>query len=85
LIVPQGTPLHPAPATFHIAAVFEFLITDAMKRSVIHVRAEALVGLTVTAIAEAIVTLAEADVVGSATLVVISLTLAGERETVGAK
>jgi N-acetylglucosamine-6-phosphate deacetylase len=69
----------------HATAVFEVSVTDALNCCVVPVGTEALVGLTVTAITGTTVTLAEADLAGSATLVAITLTLAGEGGTGGAK
>jgi len=46
---------------------------------------DALGGLTVTTTTGTIVTLAESDLVGSATLVVITLTAAGDGATDGAE
>ena len=57
-----------------------------MKEPVLAVETEALVGLMLikTAVATTTVTLAEADLVGSATLVTVTLSAAGEGTLAGA-
>jgi hypothetical protein len=65
--------------------VFEVPVTDALNCCVVPVGTEALVGVTVRTITGRIVILAEADLVGSATLVATTWTVAGEGGTVGAK
>ena len=85
MIVPQAAPLHAAPVTLHATAVFEVPVTDAFNCCVVPVGIEALVRLTVTATTGTTVALAEADLVGSATLVTVTLTLAGEGATEGAE
>jgi hypothetical protein len=83
LIVPQAAPLHPVPATLHVTAVFEVPVTDALNCCVVPMGTDALGGLTVTTTTGTIVTLAEADLVGSATLAALTLTTAGDGATDG--
>jgi len=66
--------------------VFEVPVTLAVKVCVPYAGAEALVGLTLnkTAIAATIVTLAEADLVGSATLFAVTVTTGDEGTLAGA-
>jgi hypothetical protein len=85
LIVPQAAPLQPATVTFHATGVLDVPVTDALNCCVVPVRTDALGGFTVTAITGTIVRLAEADLVGSATLVAVTLTLAGAGATLGAE
>jgi len=65
--------------------VFVVPITVTLKESVPAVGTEALVGLMLskTAVAATIVTLAEADFVGSATLVTVTLRVEGEGTLAG--
>ena len=84
-MAPQDAPLHPAPLTLHATAVFDVPVTDAVNCCVFPVETEALAGLTATATTGRTVALAEADLVGSATLVAVILTLAGEGATEGAE
>jgi hypothetical protein len=65
--------------------VFDVPVTLAVKSCVPAAGTEALVGLMLnkTATAATIVTLAEADLVGSATLVAITVTVAGEGTLAG--
>jgi hypothetical protein len=60
-------------------------VTLAVKEDVLAVGTEALVGLMLskTAVAATIVMLAEADLVGSATLVTVTLTVGGEGTLAG--
>ena len=78
--VPQEEPLQPAPFKLHATAEFDVPVTVAVKESVLAVGTEALVGLMLskTAAAATRVTPAEADFVGSATLVAATLSVAGE-------
>lgn len=78
--VPHVEPEQPAPLRPHVNAVFEVPVTFAVKSCMPEVETEALVGLILskTASAAATVTLAEADLVGSATLVAFTVTVAGE-------
>jgi hypothetical protein len=85
--VPHAAPLQPDPCTVHDAAVLDVPVTEAVNCCVAPVASEALLGLTVTTILEApeaTVIVAVADLVGSATLLTITLTLAGEGATDGA-
>jgi hypothetical protein len=86
-IVPQDEPLQPAPLTLQLRAMFEVPVTLALKSCVPTVGTEALVGLMLsnTATATATVTLAEADLVGSATLVAFTVMIAGDDKLAGAK
>jgi hypothetical protein len=79
-------PLHPAPPKLQVTAEFVVPATVAVKESVLAAGREALVGLMLseTAVAATSVTLAEADLVGSATLVTVTMTFAGEGTLVGA-
>jgi len=84
--VPQEEPLQPAPVRLHATAVFEVPETVAVNESTLAVGTEALVGLMLsnTAVAATRVTLAEAVLVGSATLVTVSWSVAGEGTLDGA-
>jgi len=84
-IVPQDEPLQPAPLTLQLTAVFEVPVTLAVKSCVPEVGTEALVGLRLnkTATAATIVTLAEADLVGSATLIAFTVTVDSEGTLTG--
>ena len=83
--VPQEEPLQPAPVKLHATAVFVVPVTVAVKESVLAVGTEALAGLMLSKMAAAAttVTLAEADLVGSATLVTVTLRVAGEGTLAG--
>ena len=83
--VPQVDPLQPAPFKLHVTAVFEVPATVAVNESVLAAGTEALVGLMLskTAVAATRVTLAEADLVGSATLVTVTRSVAGEGTLAG--
>lgn len=78
-------PLQPAPLKLHATAVSVVPVTVAVKESVPAVGTAAFVGLMLskTATAATRVTLADADLVGSATLVPITLTIAGEGTRAG--
>ena len=84
LTVPQAAPLHPAPCTVHVTAVFEFPTTDAFNCCVAPATTEVLAGVTVTKTTGMIVTVADAVLLGSAMLVATTLTLAGEGASDGA-
>jgi hypothetical protein len=84
LTVPQDEPLHPAPCTLHVTAVFEVPATDAFNCSVAPATTEVLLGVTVTTTEGIMVTIAEADLLASAMLVATTLTLAGVGGTAGA-
>ena len=77
--------MHPAPLKLHATAVFVVPVTLAVKESVLAVGTTALDGviLSKTAAAATRVTLAEADLVGSATLVTVTLSVAGEGTLAG--
>ncbi len=84
-IVPQDEPVQPVPLKPQVTAVFDVPLTLAVKSCVPAVGTEALVGLMLnkTAAAATIVTLAEPDLVGSATLVALTVTVAGEGTLAG--
>lgn len=84
--VPQVEPLQPAPLKPQVTAVFEVPVTLALKSCMPEVEREALVGLMLnkTAAAVTTATFAEADLVGSATLVAFTLTAAGDGTLAGA-
>jgi hypothetical protein len=84
--VPQDEPLQPAPVRLHATAVFEVPDTVAVNESTLAVGTEALVGLMLnkTAAAATRVMFAEAVLVGSATLVTITWSVAGEGTLDGA-
>jgi hypothetical protein len=84
LTVPQAAPLHPAPCTLHVTAVFEVPTTNAFNCCVAPVTTEVLAGVTVTTTTDMIVTLADAVLLGSAMLVAATVTLGGEGATDGA-
>jgi hypothetical protein len=69
----------------HATAVFDVPVTDALNCCVVPVDIAALVGLTETATTGTTVALAEADLVGSAALVAVTVTVAGEGATEGAE
>ena len=75
-----------APVTFQLTAVLDVPVTLALKGWVPAVTTEALAGLRLnsTATAVTIVTLAEADLLGSAALVALTVTDAGEGTIIGA-
>jgi hypothetical protein len=83
---PQEEALQPAPVKLHATAVFVVPVTLAVKESVLATGTETLVGLMLskTAVAATRVTLADADLVGSATLVAVTLRAAGEGTFAGA-
>jgi hypothetical protein len=85
--VPQEEPLHPAPLKLHVTPVFDVPFTVAVKESVAAVETDALVGLMLneTAGAATMLTLADADLLGSAMLVATTVTLGGEGATSGAE
>jgi hypothetical protein len=84
--VPQEEPLQPAPFKLHATAEFDVPVTVAVNEAVLAVGTEALVGLMLNkmAVAATRVTLAEADLVGSDTLVTVTLRVAGEGTLAGA-
>jgi hypothetical protein len=78
--------VQPAPVRLHATAVFDVPETVAVKESTLAVGTVALAGLMLskTAAAAAMVTFAEAVLVGSATLVAITWSVAGEGTLDGA-
>ena len=84
--VPQDEPLQPVPVKLHTTPVFGVPFTVAVNEFVAAVETEALVGLMLnkTAVAARIVTFAKADLVGSATLVTVTWSVAGEGTLDGA-
>jgi hypothetical protein len=84
--VPQEDPLQPAPFKLHATALFDVPVTVAVNESVLAAGTEALAGLMLskTAVAATREMLAEADLVGSATLVTVTLRVAGEGTLAGA-
>ena len=82
---PQEAPLHPAPVKLHLTAVFDVPVTVAVNVSTLAVGTVALDGLMLskTAVATTTVMLAEADLDGSATLVALTLKVAGEGTLAG--
>jgi hypothetical protein len=83
---PQEEPLQPAPFRLQATAVFDVPVTVAVKESMPAAGTEALVGLMPIKIAVAATTVmfAEADLVGSATLVAVTLSVRGEGTLDGA-
>jgi hypothetical protein len=81
VIVPQAAPLHPAPETLHATAVFADPETSALNCCAVPKVIDGLVGVTVTATVGTTVTVAEADLVESAVLTAVTVTLAGEGAT----
>jgi hypothetical protein len=85
LIVPQTKPLQPTPDTIHATAVFDVPVTTARNCFAASAATDALAGLTMTVTFGKIVMFAAADLLGSATLVAITLTIAGEGGKDGAE
>jgi len=83
-IVPHDVALQPAPCTIHVTAVFDVPTTDAVNCCVAPVATEKLLGVTVTATTDTMVTVADADLLAAAILVATTLTLGGEGATIGA-
>lgn len=77
--------MQPAPLKLHVTAVFVVPVTVAVKESVLAVGTATLVGLMLskTAAAATRLTLAEADLEGSDTLVTSTRTVAGEGTLAG--
>jgi hypothetical protein len=84
--VPQEEPLQPVPVKLHVIAVFDVPFTVAVNESVAAVETDALVGLMLneTTGVTTTLTFAEADLVGSATLVTITWRVSGEGTLAGA-
>ena len=76
-------PVQPVPDTDQDRAVFKVPVTDAENCCVAPAATDALAGVMPTAIVGTIVTPADADLVGSATLAATTLTAAGEGATIG--
>ena len=85
LIVPQATPLHPAPLTLQVTAIFELPVTLALNCCVVPVAMESPLGLTITATTFTTVTFTAADLVESAALTAVTVTPAGEGAIGGAE
>ena len=83
--VPQEEPLQPAPVKLHATATFDVPVTVAVKESTLAAGTKALVGLMLskTAVAATMLTLADADLVGSATLVTVTWSVAGDGTLAG--
>jgi hypothetical protein len=76
--VPQAVPVQPAPESAQVTPLFcESFETVALKLAVSPVCTDAVLGVTLTAIGEVIVTVAEALLVVSATAVAVTVTVAG--------
>ena len=84
-IVPQVAPLQPVPDSVQVTAVFDVPVTEAANCCVVPTVVDTLAGVTATTITGTIIRFADADLVGSTTLVAITLTLAGVGATDGAK
>jgi hypothetical protein len=84
LTVPQAAPTQPAPVTVQVTLVLAEPVTVAVNCCVPLVSTFAVVGLIATAMTATIVTVAEADFVGSAALVAVTLTVFGAGATAGA-
>jgi hypothetical protein len=85
LIVPQAVPLQLVPDSVQATAVFDAPVTDAVNCCVDPAVTDTSVGVTMTTVVGTIMTPADADLVGSATLVAVTLTVAGEGATTGAE
>ena len=84
MIVPQAAALHPDPCTLHVTALFDVPTTDALNCCVAPAPTEVAPGVTVTTTVDIIVTVADADLLGSAMLVAVTITFDGEGATAGA-
>jgi hypothetical protein len=82
--VPQVAPAQPAPVTAHVTLVLDVPVTVAVNCCVPPASTDAVVGLTVMETTAMTVTVAEADFVGSAALVAVTLTMFGEGANAGA-
>ena len=83
MIVPQAVPLQPVPDTAQVTAVFDVPATGAANCCVDPAVTDTLVGVTVTVVVGTMVTSADSDMVGSATLVTTTLTIAGDGAATG--
>ena len=84
LIVPQAAPVHPVPDKANVTAWFVVPVTVAENCRVPPVKTVAAVGLRVTATPTVIVIVPVAVFVGSATLVAVIVTVAGDGTIPGA-
>lgn len=75
--MPQAAPEQPLPATLQVTAVFAVLVTVAVNCWVFSAMTCAVVGEIDTVTGGRITTLAEADLVESATEVAVTVTCAG--------
>jgi hypothetical protein len=76
--------VQPTPDIAQVTAAFEVPVTLALNCCVPPAGTDALVGVTATTMVGTIMMFAEADAVGSAMLVTVTATLAGEGATGGA-
>jgi len=72
------------PLTVHVTAVFAVPVTETVKASVVPTFTFAVEGVNVTLTGGSMVTAAEADLVGSATLVAVTVTVEGVGTAAGA-
>ena len=75
--MPHALPEQPLPATLQVTAVFEVLITVAVNCCVFPATTSAVVGEILTITGGRTVTMADADLVESATEVAVTVTCAG--------
>ena len=83
-MVPHPAPLHPSPDTTQATLLFDVPVTVALNCSVLPAGSDTLVGVTLMDTFCPMARLADADALGSASLVATTLTLAGEGATAGA-
>jgi hypothetical protein len=79
-IVPQAAPLQPLPATLHDTVVFDVPVTFAVNCCLLPLRSCAVIGKTAIETGGTMVTVADADFVGSATEVAM-IDICGELGT----
>jgi hypothetical protein len=86
VIVPQATPVHPAPESVQVTALLVVPVTVAVNCCCAPVITDAVVGemVTLTADADWMTTVADADLVGSATDVAVTITIADRGTVAGA-
>ena len=84
MIVPHAAPLQPAPETLQVTAVFVVPVTVAVNCCEAAVATFVEVGETETTTGAITVTVAEADLVGSACEVAVTVTVAGLGTALGA-
>jgi hypothetical protein len=82
--VPQVFPEQPAPLRLHVTAVFVVLITLAVNCCVLPATTRAVVGEMLTATGGRMVTVADADLLVSATEAAVTITRAGLGTVAGA-